>query len=357
MRDVQKRCRGWRGDSGRRLPSQCQHVVKQRERSLRSGVGGQVQEGNKPRSLCELGCGTRAEAKRGLTFPLRSLLSWRAANPRFKCHATRYPLGCLSISLNHDQSRLGHLPRPHYHNSKMSGGRETSTLSDPIALARLQILVVPVHPSRDPQSTVPSPLTTPVFDYWSALLRNRQSLRGDEIIRQRDFGHKKDASDARDRFFPSASDASISRVAGANHVHLSFPSQPPAKHLYPLSLLRLTAFPLVVIGVAVDEGGAGTDQNEKEAAWLQAFNRTMATFMPSTSAFPLVKRLLIVPPQLPIPGSSKNARKPKESQDPLLSYAPLDGGDNFAADVLGEVVGEVFGELGELVSALEFVQC
>lgn len=233
----------------------------------------------------------------------------------------------------------------------MSGGRESSPLSDPIALARLQILVVPVHSSRESQPSNPVALSTPVFDYWSALFRNRQSLRGDEVVRQREFGHKKGATDARERFFPTASGANISRVAGANHVHLSFPAQPPPKHLYPLSLLRMTAFPLVIIGVGVDDDAKDMDQNEKESAWLQAFNRTLATFMPSTSAFPLVKRLMLVPPQLPMPGSSRNSRKPKQSNDPQISYAPLDGGDNFVADVLGEVVGEVFGELGELVSA------
>lgn len=233
----------------------------------------------------------------------------------------------------------------------MSGGRESSLLSDPIALARLQILVVPVHSSRESQRSSSVGLSTPIFDYWSALFRHRQSLRGDEVVRQREFGHKKVGKDARERFFPSAAEPNSSRVAGANHVHLSFPSQPPPKHLYPLSLLRMTAFPLVIVGVGVDDDGKDVDQNEKEAAWLQAFNRTLATFMPSTSAYPLVKRLLLVPPQLPMPGSSRNSRKPKQSDNPLISYAPMDGGDNFVADVLGEVVGEVFGELGELVSA------
>lgn len=256
-------------------------------------------------------------------------------------------------------------------------------LADPLALARLQVLLIPVH---HPGSEVSSegelhPLTEEIFEQWSKLFRRIQTLRGDEITYGKQPstpGHRRgsavDPNSPRSRFLPTSAGGSISRTANANHVHLAYPTQPPAKHLYPLSLLRMTAFPLVVIGVAVDdtppeayavpgkkekkEKGKKTKKGLSEREWSQTFVQSMSTFLPPTAAFPLVKRLVVVPAQSPIPGSGQrsptgssfNGSPSRQLDSGEVRRAPLEGADGWVAKLLGEVVGEVFGELGELVS-------
>ncbi|GMK53639.1 hypothetical protein CspeluHIS016_0102250 [Cutaneotrichosporon spelunceum] len=253
----------------------------------------------------------------------------------------------------------------------MSSPASLSALADPMALARLQVLLVPVH--RDGTE----PLLEPVFEHWSQLFRNHHTLRGDEIVHSGTQGspaHRRGAPESpRSRFLPSAPGTSISRAAGASTVQLAFPSQPPAKHLYALNLLRMSAFPLVVIGIAVDdvEGysvGKETPTQDKAAAaqvWIQTFTQVLSGIMPPSSAFPLVKRLVLVPSQLPVadprgtPGSSSvgtprasvaGSRSPTSS---FIRHAPSEGGDSWVTKLLGEAIGEVYGELGELVASLE----
>lgn len=257
----------------------------------------------------------------------------------------------------------------------MSSPAPLTALADPMALARLQVLLVPVH--RDGSTSASEPvLLEPVYEHWSNLFRKHQTLRGDEIIYGGSSGssaHRRGAPESpRRRFLPSAPGSSISRAAGASHVQLAFPAQPPAKHLYPLSLLRMTAFPLVVIGIGVNDeavaegchvpGGsddAASKANESAAAqaWTQTFSQTLSSLLPSTSAFPLVKRLVLVPSQLPSNSSRPPARgtpRPSiagEAQPSFIRYAPYEGGDSWVAKLLGEVVGDVYGELGDLVSS------
>lgn len=254
----------------------------------------------------------------------------------------------------------------------MSSPAPLSALADPMALARLQVLLVPVH--RDSAE----PLLEPVFVHWSMLFRKHQTLRGDEIVHgsQASPAHRRGAPESpRSRFLPSAPGTSISRAAGASTVQLAFPAQPPAKHLYALSLLRMSTFPLVVIGIGVDDAvegysvGSETPTPDKAAAaqaWTQTFTQTLAGIMPPTSAFPLVKRLVLVPSQLPVSDPRSPARgaprtsavgTPRSSIAAsaapnlgFIRYAPAEGGDSWAAKLLGEVIGDVYGELGELVS-------
>jgi hypothetical protein len=137
----------------------------------------------------------------------------------------------------------------------------------------------------------------------------------------------------------------------------------------------MSAFPLVVIGVAVDGDMQGytVDEKDKEKEkdapkksatddllWQQAFTQTLSAFLPQTAAFPLVKRLVLVPSTAPIPGSAQrspasatfNARE-GSSGSGLVCHAPTEGADTWVHKLLGEIVGEVFGELGELVSGAE----
>lgn len=243
-------------------------------------------------------------------------------------------------------------------------------LADPLALARLQVLIIPVHRGgADPI------LTEGIYEHWAKLFRKHQTLRGDEIVHTVPAApaHRRGAPETpRSRFLPTAPGSSISRAASANHVHLAFPSQPPARHLYPLSLLQLSAFPLVVIGIAVDDSHdeevqgfslsnvpkGRSDKKDPTQAWTRTFNHALGNFLPSASVFPLVKRLVLVSSDMPHPyaaqrSPARNAGDQLKSTQSFVRRAPLDGGESWVGRILGEAIGEVFGELGELASSLE----
>lgn len=283
-----------------------------------------------------------------------------------------------------------------------------SPLTDPTALAKLQVLLVPVqNPSQ--------PLTDSTYTHWSSLIRRHTSLRSDEL--RQPFpsssgggagpSHSRGAfgADNRLRFFPPSGSTSISKggATTGGHVHLSYPAVPPAKHLYPLSLLRLTMFPLIVIGIAVDPGksdvpGVGVLKgyslgNEEESGDLgeastptmasfaqmtprgatptptQMFEDALAELFPPTSPFPLVKRLVLVPAAVrrassPMPSPSKASwdqemprlGKGKERAEGDVRWAPMDAQEGWVSRLLGEAVGDLLGELGELATALETPQ-
>lgn len=251
----------------------------------------------------------------------------------------------------------------------MSSG-SLSPLADPLALARLQVLLIPVH--RGGAEPV---LTEALYEHWTGLFRKHQTLRGDEVVHSHGtaLAHRRGTADSpRSRFLPSAPGSSISRTASANHVHLAFPSQPLARHLYPLSLLRMSAFPLVVIGIAVDDAeedgqgfsisdtSIGSEKQMPTDTWARTFDHALGAFLPSTAAFPLVKKLVLVPSQLPQPNTPQRSPAHKDSgkapwsaSEGSVRRAPFEGGDSWVGRLLGEVVGEVFGEFGELASSLE----
>lgn len=286
-----------------------------------------------------------------------------------------------------------------------------SIISDPVSLAKIQILLVPVQITG-------TPLTEPIYQYWSNLIKRHQILRGDEISRpnaHHGSSHTRGGAfpdNAKHRFFPSPSNTSISRATSSQHVHVCYPTHPPARHLYPLSLLRMAIFPLVVIGIALepqdqarssssrsnghsvqgytidserdgeetgDIGEASTPiapQFQDHASRSRdspesAFHDTLSTLFPETSPFPLVRRLILVPAQLPSPKSarssptkagSRSTPRPggdigKRRADGEVLKAPEDGVENWIGRIMGEVVGEVLGELGETVSTSVRLPC
>lgn len=269
---------------------------------------------------------------------------------------------------------------------------QLSLTSDPVSLGKIQVLIVPVHlPGTH--------LSEAIYEHWASLVRRHTTLRGDEIRRPysasssvsgqgQPNGHTRGASGAENpkaRFFPPPSGTSISKTASNQHVHLAYPLHPPARHLYPLSLLRMATFPLVVIGVAVDPSSSGTqgyslkEEGEEEASTPQVLTHTataatadpakgledtISSLFPNTSPFPLVRRLVLVPPTVP---SSRSARSSPVKADPRAAAsaaldsgggqgsgvlrAPTEGTESWAGRTLGEVVGEVLSELGETVSS------
>jgi hypothetical protein len=276
----------------------------------------------------------------------------------------------------------------------MSTPPRLAPLCDPISLGKLQVLLVPVPVG-------PDPLPEATYHHWTSLFRRHASLRADEL-RQRppsastsssSSSHSRGggAEHSRSRFLPSSTSTSVSRANTNNHVHLSFPSHPPARHLYPLSLLRLSLFPLIVIGIGIAPEGEGeaegytlgassVDLGEVSTPTAPtfgkevtdrppvtptgAFERALKELFPPTSPFPLARRLVLVPQHLP--RSSSPIPSPIRSPGPKppafgtgsdkdngdVRYGPAEGAEAWVTKLLGEVVGDVFGELGELVGRL-----
>nr|XP_018262525.1 uncharacterized protein I303_05542 [Kwoniella dejecticola CBS 10117]OBR84683.1 hypothetical protein I303_05542 [Kwoniella dejecticola CBS 10117] len=260
-----------------------------------------------------------------------------------------------------------------------------SSLTDPAALSKIPILLISVH---QPSSPIPAN----IYNSYLSLIRRYQTLRGDELSRpiqsrsRQPSGSYDLPPNPRLRFFPQSTgnSISVSKASTTNHVHLSYTGHAPAKHTYPLSLLRLTGFPLIVLGIAVesdeeegdvqaqgytvDQGGdigessiptptvptfqSKFEQNDHPE---KCFDETISSIFPPTSPFPLVKRLLVVPNMLPKTPSSPR----KQSQNPsdrkrdkgYMRFAPPDGAEHWIGRVLGEVVGELLGELGEITPA------
>ena len=256
-----------------------------------------------------------------------------------------------------------------------------SIISDPVSLAKIQVLIVPVHLST-------GHLSEAIYGHWSDLIKRHTTLRGDEIPRPYSRqGHQRGGGDGdpKLRFFPPPSGTSVSKTTSNQHIHLAYPSHPPARHLYPLSLLRLAGFPLVVIGVAVDPGkeaaqGYSLDEETEELATTplastfdqahlkpptpsSAFESAIKTLFPTSSPFPLVKRMILVPEEIP---SVKSARSSPTKADPRAAAraalecgsgslgpdivrVPSEGSESWVGRLLGEVIGDVLSELGETV--------
>lgn len=260
-----------------------------------------------------------------------------------------------------------------------------SSLSDPTSLAKLRILVVPIQQPGQK-------LSEQTYHFWSSAIRRHAVLRGDELKRPNPTSsHTRGSApvNPRARFLPPNSSSSISRGAASNHVHLDYPTHPPARHLSPLSLLRFSLFPLIVVGIAVDPqdleqshvqgyslgedvgdiGQSSTPvaptlhhQVADSASIEDAFQERITELFPPSSPFPLVKKLLLVGSDIPSSPSTKNtprkAGQPEKSSrlangkakasDEVVS-APSEGIEAWISRLLGELVGDVFGELGELV--------
>ncbi|OCF62347.1 hypothetical protein L486_02015 [Kwoniella mangroviensis CBS 10435] len=282
----------------------------------------------------------------------------------------------------------------------MNAPTPLSPLKDPASLAKVPILLVPVH--------LPStPIPSNIYNSYQNLIKRYQTLRGDELSRPLTSRNRQSTyggnsyelpPNPRLRFFPpsTGNSISVSRGSTTNHVHLSFSGNAPATHTYPLSLLRMAGFPLIVLGIAVEpdeeveaqeskgysveeEEGEGsgdiTDVSTPTAPTFnhhpqisleqkvnpeQSFDETISSIFPSTSPFPLVKRLLVVPNQLPKSPSSPRKQSGHSSDSRgsgkdkgYMRYAPIDGAESWIGRVLGEVVGELLGELGEIATALE----
>ncbi|WRT67660.1 uncharacterized protein IL334_004632 [Kwoniella shivajii] len=272
-----------------------------------------------------------------------------------------------------------------------------SSLTDPASLSKITILLVPVH---QPSSPIPQN----IYTSYSSFIKRYQTLRGDDLSRPLQSRSRTPTGSAdlppnpRLRFFPpsTGNSISVSRGSTTNQLHLTYTGNAPPRHTYPLSLLRMAGFPLIVLGIAVDpaesqsgesegyqldldeeeNGDIGNSTSSSQIPTLysdrasssstshnpeQSFDESISSVFPPTSPFPLVKRLLVVPNQLPrSPSSPRKQNSPptyegrgKGKDKGYMRYAPEDGVESWIGRVLGEVVGELLGELGEIATALE----
>lgn len=78
-----------------------------------------------------------------------------------------------------------------------------------------------------------------------------------------------------------------------------------------------------------------------------AFDHTLSSLFPSTSPFPLVKRLVVVPnPSL----GAHASKERKDKREGEVWYAPQEGLGQWMTQLVGGAVGDALGELGVIVS-------
>lgn len=185
-----------------------------------------------------------------------------------------------------------------------------SPVGDPLALARLQILLVPV-----------GSISQTNYEQWSRIIKQFRDVRIADVLASHPKGESLAGCADSGRFLPPAVPPPV------NHLHVSYISH-PVNGIDPLSLFRVAAFPLAIVGVF------DSSADHKEA--LAEFGTLVDHLVPSGSAYPLAKRLFGV--------GAEN--KGKATRDGELVLVP-------SADVIGielaELCGDVIGEFGELV--------
>lgn len=81
-----------------------------------------------------------------------------------------------------------------------------------------------------------------------------------------------------------------------------------------------------------------------------AFDHTLSSLFPSTSPFPLVKRLVVVPnPSL----GAHASKERKDKREGEVWYAPQEGLGQWMTQLVGGAVGDALGELGVIAASLE----
>ncbi|GHJ88545.1 hypothetical protein NliqN6_4947 [Naganishia liquefaciens] len=147
----------------------------------------------------------------------------------------------------------------------------SSPLADPLAQARIPVLLLPVGRVRES-----------IWNKWSQKIAHFKEVRLSDVP-----GTSGSASGKGDkaRFLPP------SHPPPQTHLHLSFSSTPMQRtlnHILPLSLLQVSAFPLAVIGIA-DLSDTSTTQSQK----MDMFHDTLDSLGLSNAdglVFPLTRR-------------------------------------------------------------------
>ncbi|KAI0748229.1 transport protein Trs120 or TRAPPC9 TRAPP II complex subunit-domain-containing protein [Daedaleopsis nitida] len=129
------------------------------------------------------------------------------------------------------------------------------------SLAHIRVLLLPVGNIR--RST---------FERWA------QDIRSIETVRLGDIST--DVKDERSRFLPNHQLAS-------GYLHLSYPSHPPPDAHLPLSLFRMSDFPLAVVGIA------SCSPHDSLGTILAQFQMALHEVFPASFMFPLASNCFV----------------------------------------------------------------
>ena len=186
-----------------------------------------------------------------------------------------------------------------------------SPVGDPLGLARLQILLIPV-----------GGISHTAYEQWSRSIKQFRDIRVADVLTSHSKGGFRTSRADPGRFLPPAV------PPPTNHLHVSYISH-PINNIEPLSLFRVAAFPLAIVGVF------DSSADHKEA--LAAFGELVDHLVPPGSAYPLAKRLFGV-------GAETKGKATRDGELVLVPSADAVGIE------LAELCGDIIGEFGELVS-------
>ena len=197
------------------------------------------------------------------------------------------------------------------------------------SLAYVRILLLPV--GLIPQAS---------FESYAAEIRSFESIRLGEIpadtkdgkgilnfIQNRRYFHPWYTAA---RFLPNP--------LSTGHLHISFPTHPPPQSHALLSLLRLSHFPLAVIGIAK------STQVDSLPSLYSQFNTSLTDIFPHGGLFPLAKNCFV------FEGSEKALNfDPGESMPGLVIVPRIANRKLHIGTLLGVLCSQILAELGVLV--------
>lgn len=124
------------------------------------------------------------------------------------------------------------------------------------------------------------------------------------------------------------------------HLHLSFPSHPPPQSQLPLSLFRISHFPLGVIGIS------SCSEADDIANLAQQFNTLASDLFPSGGIHPMAKSCLI----FESPGSAVPLTLGESSPGIVVIPNMMGNKKGYIGTLLENLCSQILGEFGVLVS-------
>jgi hypothetical protein len=130
------------------------------------------------------------------------------------------------------------------------------------------------------------------------------------------------------------------------HLHLSFPTRPPSSSYAPLSLLRLSHFPLAVIGLAA------CSQSDSLSAIHDQFIDALNDIFPSDSMFPLAKNCFVFED-----GDGAANQDPGENVPVVVIPSLMGNKKLYIGTLLADLCSHILSEFGALVRRFRSFIC
>ena len=122
------------------------------------------------------------------------------------------------------------------------------------------------------------------------------------------------------------------------HLHLSFPTRPPSSAYAPLSLLRLSHFPLAVVGLAA------CSQSDSLSAIHDQFTDALSEIFPPDSMFPLAKNCFVFED-----GDGAANQDPSENVPVVVIPSLMGNKKLYIGTLLADLCSHILSEFGALV--------